>query len=205
MKEGGVILTKINVPNKYPYRYSTMIFKKQKIEQKPIYSELLQNKLANFEDLLCSFFPEAFRFFINHFKNVSQINNHEYGLMSDILEEYNLQWKNGAPLIDELINELKGREIDKETFDYLLSIINHQKDMTDKIMTKELSIDRIEFVFNHIKNAPYYLKTYLEINKIPKVKDKKIFIKSVKGEWERELRVFDYKFQDGGKKYFRGA
>lgn len=174
--------------------FSSVTFNGKEIKRKKNYCKLLQNKLEIFDELVCSFFPKVFEFLF------SNLNNNDYesdqvqikDILEDILNEYNFQWRKGAPFISSMIHELKTKIITEEKFEYLMNIIKHQEKMITRLMSKKLTTNRIEFVYNHIKNAPFYLESDLEIYELQN--DCSTSITPIKVNYDsiQDIMIYDY-------------
>lgn len=188
--------------------FSSVTFNGTEITSEKSYNKLLQNKLEIFDELVCSFFPKAFDFLFFYLKDNNDNENNRAqmkNILEDILNEYNFQWKKGAPLISSMVNELKTKAIKEEKFEYLMNIIKHQEKMTNRLIRKELTINRIEFVFNHIKNTPFYLASDLEIAELPDECITNAIPTKIQYESTQNFLIYDYDFRMNKDDYKLGT
>lgn len=207
IKKGVVIMTNVNLQSRPQLNYSQLILNNQLVKRERNYNHILQSRLDLFNHLISSFFPRIINFFHDHFKaqKHGDVDPYEVGLLLEILDEYNYERKNEVQTIHTLINELTTKEIHETTFEFLLKIINHQEEITKEILNKELTIDRIEIVFNHLKDVSFYLKSDLEINKLPESKKEDTRIKSKKKVDKWKIISSKYNFNNGKETYHIGA
>ncbi len=168
------------------------------------YHEILQNRLKIFEEMIMGAFQNLFDFLSNYFNNHLNIKKelNKLKLLEDIIYEYSEYRHNGIDLINQMVDQLNEKEIDQPTFDLLNDIISYQEDITRKILCKELTLERIEVVFEHIKEVPYYLKSDLEIDNLPSKKPIKNSISSKSLDGQLEV-VMSYNSNE--KQYSVGA
>lgn len=202
---GVVIMKNINLQKHYFLNYSQFYFNNQKVKNlSNNYHEILQNRLKIFEEMIMGAFQNLFDFLSNYFNNHLNIKKelNKLKLLEDIIYEYSEYRHNGIDLINQMVDQLNEKEIDQPTFDLLNDIISYQEDITRKILCKELTLERIEVVFEHIKEVPYYLKSDLEIDNLPSKKPIKNSISSKSLDGQLEV-VMSYNSNE--KQYSVGA
>ncbi len=169
MEKGVVIMYDINLQKHRSLSYAQIFLNKKEIKHITSYNSVLQSKLDLIGDLIADSLLKMLSFFADHLKKREYIEDYLYelGLLHDIASEYEQTLKNGIPLLNTLSNEIKKKEINEETFILLEKIIDYQFETTKEIVTKELTIERIEIIYNHLRDVPNYLKTDLELNTLP--------------------------------------
>lgn len=191
MKKEELILTNMKTVNKQNFIYSSITFNGNKVQKQKSYKELLQNKLEVFNELICGFFPKTIDYLIKYIRKSGK-DVYEYELLTDIYEEYRLQWEDRAPLIDNMINEINEKMIKEKEYEYLISIIDYQEKMTRRLITEMPSIDKIEFVFNHVKNVPFYLESDLELDNLQDVILESSTANIIEHNTENETNIYKY-------------
>lgn len=169
MEKGVVIMYDINLQKHRSLSYAQIFLNKKEIKHITSYNSVLQSKLDLIGDLIADSLLKMLSFFADHLKKREYIEDYLYelGLLHDIASEYEQTLKNGIPLLNTLSNEIKKKEINEETFILLEKIIDYQFETTKEIVTKELTIERIEIIYNHLRDVPNYLKTDLELDTLP--------------------------------------
>lgn len=169
MGKGVVIMNNINLQKHRSLSYSQIFLNKKEIKHITSYNSVLQSKLDLMGDLIANGLLKTLRFFADYFKKNESIEDYLYelGLLHDIASEYEQTLKSGIPILNTLSNQLKKKEINEETFMLLEKIIDYQIETTKEIVTKELTIERIEVIYNHLRDVPNYLKTDLELDTLP--------------------------------------
>lgn len=207
IKKGVVIMTNINLQSCVRLNYSQLTLNNQLVKSERNYNQILQSRLDLFNHMTGSFFSRAISFFHDHFKEQKRddVDPYEVGLLLEILDGYNYERKKEVQTIDILINELTTKEISRSAFEFLLKIINHQEEITKEILNKELTIDRIEIVFNHLREVPFYLKSDLEINKLPESSKKGVWITNKREAEKWKVISSKYNFNEKNETYHIGA
>lgn len=169
MEKGVVIMHDINLQKHRPLSYAQIFLNKKEIKHITSYNSVLQSKLDLIGDLIADSLLKMLSFLADHLKKREYIEDHlyEFGLLHGIASEYEQTFKNGIPLLNTLTSQIKKKEINEETFIFLEKIIDYQFETTKEIVTKELTIERIEIIYNHLRDVPNYLKTDLELGTLP--------------------------------------
>jgi len=165
-------------------RYSTIQFNESKQKIMSTMRELLQTKLDLFEKTIQIAYMKMLDYALKkHFDQIQLPIDIE-----DMFFEYNQTIKNGIPILNKLIDQLNHKQVSEETMQSMNEIFNHQVKMTKRITEKELSIERLEIVYNHLLNVPYYLESDLDIDSLPNQNVKNI---KFKDEPIREISTYD--------------
>lgn len=167
--------------NELPYFYKDVIFKhlneESSVKMNSIDEEVileLQNELRSYNMLLRSSFQKIFSFIIQQLKHDQNLDEFTLGLFETILDEYNFQWREETPKIEGIISKINKIKLSKDDIEQISSIISRRIKLTEFILSKELSLDRLEILFNHIRNAPFYLDVYLELDKYTEINTEQI-------------------------------
>lgn len=203
-KKGVVVMTSINLQTQSSLYYSHVVLNDQTVKNTTSYNKILQTRLDSFNELIRRFFPKVINFYNDYFKTKKENKKcdfqYELELLAEILGVYKNEWKDKVPTLNVMSEELNEKTMDKKTFEYLLKIITHQEKITREILNKELTIDRVEIVFNHLQEVPHYLKSDLEINKLPKSKTRETTIGK-----KRSIIARTYNIKSDGGIYHIGA
>lgn len=193
-KKGVVIMTTINLQQQPELNYAQFILNSQRMKSIRNYHRMLQSRLRSFNDLISNFYQRLFTFADKYLKEVSpeDMRQYESNILKEIVNEYEFEWKNGVKMLHHLSHDLDGKSINEQTCDLLLSIITHQEEITKEILNEPLTIERIEIVFNHLREVPFYLKSDLEINQLPNRKQTRKIL--TKKESKRKWKVIADKY-----------
>jgi|SRR5690625_3353694 len=165
--EGMLIMKNFNFMQRHSFSYS---HKNEEISNGMNYQKNLQHKLEQMSDLIFEGFFKLQKF-ASIFIDKTLNDTHEH--LDEIYEEYRHIRKAGVPIINLLSNKLDERIIDEETYKLLNNIIDYQFETTQWIVNKKLRKERIESVYQHLREVPYYLKTDLELKSLPLVEETK--------------------------------
>jgi len=184
MKRGEIVMKNVTFRDRSYLRYSTIQFNESKQKIMSTMRELLQTKLDLFEKTIQIAYMKMLDYALKkHFDQIQLPIDIE-----DMFFEYNQTIKNGIPILNKLIDQLNHKQVSEETMQSMNEIFNHQVKMTKRITEKELSIERLEIVYNHLLNVPYYLESDLDIDSLPNQNVKNI---KFKDEPIREISTYD--------------
>lgn len=175
--KGDVIMKNINLQKQVTLSYSHVIYNSNKVNEPVNYNKLLQNRLTIFSNMIKQAYPNILDSFIEYMKK-SQISYTEdiLFLLAELIGDYKKVEKKGLPVLDNMINIINGKKIDKETFEMLMSIMEYQEDITKDVLNREINLDRIEIVLNHLRDVSLHLKSDLELNTLSELKSTQINI-----------------------------
>src|SRR5699024_9937641 len=185
MKRGVVIMKNIALREHNYLKYSTIQFNEHKKEKASSFRDILQVKLEVFEKIVQLKYLEMLNFASEKKKEQVRLSVR----FEDMLYEYKQTIKGGVPLLNDLINQLNHKRINASSFQYMKEIFDHQIKMTKQIVEKDLSLERLETVYNHLLNVPYYLKTDLEIESLPNSAD--VVRVDIKEQQQREISSYN--------------
>src|SRR5690625_1836077 len=184
MKRGEIVMKNVTFRDRSYLRYSTIQFNESKQKIMSTMRELLQTKLDLFEKTIQIAYMKMLDYALKkHFDQIQLPIDIE-----DMFFEYNQTIKNGIPILNKLIDQLNHKQVSEETMQSMNEIFNHQVKMTKRITGKEMSIERLEIVYNHLLNVPYYLESDLDIDSLPNQNVKNI---KFKDEPIREISTYD--------------
>ncbi|MFD1067615.1 hypothetical protein [Oceanobacillus locisalsi] len=172
MMKGVVIMTSINLQNQRSLSYSEVFFNEKEIKTITSYHTILQNKITAVFELILTGYNKLITFsksYLNQNKIIDS-SSEEAAIFNDIAIEYSDILKNGIPLLSSLSYHLEEKQVDKKTLEFLKKIINYQMETTKELLMKELTLERVDVIYNHLKDVPYYLKTDLELSSLPNLK-----------------------------------
>lgn len=176
-RKGAVIMKNINLLEQNPLSFSQVPYYSNTGEHAN-YKTQLQTKMFLFKEIIQEAYSSIVNFFIEYLKShkLSELQDEDFYVFEELLHEYQNFERKGSPILDEMLTELNTKEVDKENFDLLIRIIEHQESITKDILERDISIDRLEIIMNHLKDLPYYLRTDLEIETLPTLNQSMVVI-----------------------------
>lgn len=178
MKRSVVVMKNITFREHNYLRYSAIQLNKDKQIKKFSSRDILQTKLDVFEKIIQLAYMEMLDYAMKKYSEQVQLPVN----IEDMFHEYDQTIQNGVPILNKLINQLNHKQVSEKSFQYMKQIFDHQVKMTKRIIDKDLSIERLETVYNLLLNVPYYLESDLEIESLPNVNVVEIGIE------ERQIR-----------------
>lgn len=195
MERGVVIMQNITFREHNYLRYSSFKLNDENKQRTLKFRDILQLKLEAFDRSVKKAYEKMLVYAFD-----KSIQTQLPIRMEDILHEYSETIENGLPILNKLINQLNHKQITEESFHYMMSIIEHQWKMTSRIIERDLSLDRLETVYNHLLNVSYYLESDLEIDSLPSSNLMKIATNE-----EQKLEISPYDLSLSSEFYKTGA
>lgn len=170
--KGVAIMPNINFQNQRSLSYSEVFFNEKEIKTITSYHANLQSRIDAVFELILTGYNKMITFFKSYLNQnkKTDLSSKEAAIFNDITIEYSDILKNGIPLLSSISYHLEEKQIDNKTFEFLMKIINYQAETTKELLLKELTMERVEVIYNHLKDVPYYLKIDLELGSLPDLK-----------------------------------
>lgn len=153
------------------FSVSRMIVNKSEEEKVTIEDRAIQHRLQNFNMLIKSSLNNLLNFLVDyqkeHRKNPQEVEQNVRDLFNEVKNELKDIDTHGIAPIENMVALLRKKEINHDTMEYLIRILDHQERMFKHMVGSELRVDRIEVVLSYLKDMPYYLQADLELNKLP--------------------------------------
>lgn len=133
------------------------------------YKKTLQNKLIFFSELIKEGYSSILDFIYNYLKSDRPNLTQYLDIFEEFIHQYNNFIKRGNPILDEISNELNHKIVSEDEFKLMMKIFEHQENITRDILDRNITIERLEVIINHLRDLPYYLRTDLEIETLPTI------------------------------------
>lgn len=162
----NIIMNNVNLQKQSPLG---LFYDENVLNRKDNHNKIIQIKISHFNDLIKATYLKIYEFLKVELERDLGKSEYDYRrkLLAQVLIDYTQIEKSGIPILDNMSESVQGKNISKDTFDLLVEIINHQLEITEEILQRDIIIGRIEILLNHLREVSFYLKTDLELETIP--------------------------------------